>query len=69
MKKKEARSAILYARVTPSSLAFMHDMRDKLGYKSTSEFLDVWFRDAMKGMGIKDDRYTGKLPKRSRQAL
>lgn len=54
--RKESRKAILYARVRPSSLAWVHGQMKKLGHKSKSEFIDkclLLLQDLMGNTGHK----------------
>jgi len=62
MLKREARDAVLYARIKPSVLFTICKQMDKLGYKRKSEFIEAVFSDP-KGIII-DDRNSKKLPRR-----
>lgn len=43
MNKKESRTAILYARIKPSTIKWLDGEKKRLKYKSQSEFLDDHF--------------------------
>lgn len=45
MQKKEARVAILYARVKPKNKQWVEKEADRLDYRSVSEYLDLMIED------------------------
>lgn len=52
--KKQSRTAILYARITPQNREWLRAEAKRFGYKREAEFLDVLLSELRRGK--RDDR-------------